>query len=195
MKILVTLFALTVLPSLGSAALIDRGNGFIYDSDLNITLLQDANYSFTSGYDDDGRMNWYEATDWVNQLEYGGYSDWRLPSSANLGVACVDQNQDYFACPDTELGYLYFKESDSLDIFFNVQSYQYWSGTLYTTQPISIYYINFATGYQGLNGYSFPSYAWAVRDGDVAAVPEPESLYLFIGGLVILAGLIRSKKA
>jgi len=25
-------------------------------------------------------MNWNEATDWVNQLNYGGFSDWRLPT-------------------------------------------------------------------------------------------------------------------
>ena len=29
----------------------------IYDSDLGITWLQDANYAETSGYDADGRMN------------------------------------------------------------------------------------------------------------------------------------------
>ncbi len=30
----------------------------IYDSDLGITWLQDANYTQASGYDLDGRMNW-----------------------------------------------------------------------------------------------------------------------------------------
>jgi len=38
------------------ATLFDQGGGLIYDTDLNITWLQDANYAMTSGYDADGRM-------------------------------------------------------------------------------------------------------------------------------------------
>ena len=41
---------LAISVSSANAALIDRGNGLIYDSYLNITWLQDANYSVTSGY-------------------------------------------------------------------------------------------------------------------------------------------------
>ena len=63
------------------ATLFDRGGGMIYDSDLNITWLADANYAQTSGYDADGRMNWGAANTWADNLVYGGYSDWRLPTS------------------------------------------------------------------------------------------------------------------
>ena len=62
-----------------NAALVDRGGGLIWDSDLNLTWLQDANYVKTSGYDADGLMNWYQAMAWVDQLEYGGFNEWRLP--------------------------------------------------------------------------------------------------------------------
>ena len=31
--------------------LINRGGGLIYDTDLDVTWLQDANYAMTSGYD------------------------------------------------------------------------------------------------------------------------------------------------
>jgi hypothetical protein len=47
--------------SQSDAELIDRGGGLIYDTVLDIKWLQDANYAQTSGYDDDGRMNWYTA--------------------------------------------------------------------------------------------------------------------------------------
>ena len=66
-----------------TAALYDRGNGLIYDDVLDITWLQDANYSWTSGYDSDGLMIWDDVKLWVNNLNYSGYDQWRLPS-ANL---------------------------------------------------------------------------------------------------------------
>ncbi len=82
------------------AALYDRGNGMIYDDNLNVTWLDAIN----------GKMTWADANNWVNQLNlfsYGGYSDWRLPkltpkngssfslsfstdSSTDLGYAKVD---------------------------------------------------------------------------------------------------------
>lgn len=49
-----------------------------YDTVLDITWLADANYAQTSGYDNDGVMSWYSAMSWTTQLEYNGYSDWRL---------------------------------------------------------------------------------------------------------------------
>ena len=77
------LVGLSLITLSANAALYDRGNGLIYDDVLDITWLQDANYAQTSGYDGDGRMYWYQANAWADQLSYGGYDDWRLPS-ANL---------------------------------------------------------------------------------------------------------------
>ena len=83
------------------AELIDRGNGLIYDTVLDITWLQDANYALTSGYDccdvdgachpyeppdfcdedfDPSEMTWYQAVKWADQLSYQGLDDWRLAS-------------------------------------------------------------------------------------------------------------------
>jgi len=70
------------------AALIDRGSftdGFsgpvnlIYDTDLDITWLGDANFAKTSGFDADGQMTWATATNvWAPSLTVGGFTDWRL---------------------------------------------------------------------------------------------------------------------
>jgi hypothetical protein len=38
------------LPVTANSALINRGNGLIYDEDRDITWLSDANYAVTSGY-------------------------------------------------------------------------------------------------------------------------------------------------
>jgi hypothetical protein len=67
------------------ATLIDRGSGMIYDDVLNITWLQDANYAKTSGYDDDGLMNWADANAWANSLSYAGTGGWRLPNMVDIG--------------------------------------------------------------------------------------------------------------
>lgn len=67
------------------AELFDRGGGLIYDSTLNITWLQDANYAKTSGYDADGVMTWPEAMRWAAGLAYFDsvrnqtITGWRLP--------------------------------------------------------------------------------------------------------------------
>jgi hypothetical protein len=73
------------------AALLDRGNGLIYDSELNITWLQDWNYAQTSGYagagvEADGRMSWAAANQWADDLVFGGFSDWRLPTMLDTGT-------------------------------------------------------------------------------------------------------------
>jgi hypothetical protein len=73
------------LTTTAQATLIDRGNGMIYDSDQNLTWLQDANYTQTSGYDSDGQLTWFSAKVWAEELVYGGYDDWRLPSVVDSG--------------------------------------------------------------------------------------------------------------
>jgi hypothetical protein len=75
--------------------LINRGGGMIYDTTANITWLADMNYAYTSGYVasgvapgsagentiwTDGRMSWAAAKNWADNLVYGGFSDWRLPT-------------------------------------------------------------------------------------------------------------------
>lgn len=68
-----------------SATLVNNGNGLIYDTDLDITWLADANYAQTSGYDDDGIMTWDEPMTRVGQLTYGRQSGWRLPNAVPCG--------------------------------------------------------------------------------------------------------------
>lgn len=102
-KIAVALATAGLLASgTAQASLLDRGGGLIYDSDLNITWLADANFAKTSGFDADGRMNWVNAVAWANNLTYGGYSDWRLPTVAPVGASF---NYNFSNNGTTDIGY------------------------------------------------------------------------------------------
>src|SRR5687767_8380112 len=68
------------------AALIDRGNGLIYDNVLDITWIQDVGLSSTQG--GPSSFNWDGANAWAEQLVFGGHDDWRLPTLSPVnGVA------------------------------------------------------------------------------------------------------------
>jgi len=89
--------ALVALSGAAQAALIDRGNGLIYDTTRDITWLADMNYAVTSGYatqtpppgvDPSGYMTWQAAKDWAAQLTYRGLSGWRLPTLNEQDSSC-----------------------------------------------------------------------------------------------------------
>lgn len=99
------LLLLMVLSCMGfsaqaGASLIDRGGGMIYDDVLDITWLQDANYSQTSGYDADGKMTWAQAVTWADQLVYGGYDDWRLLQTLPINGISYDYTWQYDGSSD-----------------------------------------------------------------------------------------------
>jgi hypothetical protein len=115
--------ALSVTMGQAGAALHDRGGGMIYDDVLKITWLQDANYAKTSGHDADGRMSWANAKNWADNLVYGGFSDWRLPTILDTGAPGCD-----FANSGTDCGY-------------NVQTYDSGTNTVYS-ELAYMYYVN-----------------------------------------------------
>lgn len=73
-------------------------------------------------------------------------------------------------------------------LFTNLQAYSYWSGTPYGGGPSQPQAWRFAMnlGNQSQMSQGTQYYAWVLRDGDVAAVPEPASYALFLAGLAIV---------
>ncbi len=69
---LVSFISLIVSTSV-SCALIDRGNGLIYDDVLDVTWLQNANFS-------ESALTHSSAISWAEQLDFAGFDDWRLPT-------------------------------------------------------------------------------------------------------------------
>jgi hypothetical protein len=222
-SLLATAASLLLIP-LADATLYDRGNGLIYDDDLNITWLQDANLAATESFGvsdigpggippypgPGGRMTWSTANDWIaamNGANYLGYGDWRLPTALNQ-----DGSGPCFSgpCPGSEMGHLYLTELGNayvseggllntsfnsggpggpLDSFINLGPYEYWYGTEHA--PGTAWYFFFDQGSQLYQDIDFDYYVWAVRDGDVSAVPEPVSVFLVGTGM---AGVIALRR-
>lgn len=116
MKSLITALTLSlclVAANTATAALVDRGGGLIFDTDLNVTWLQDAKYIQTSGYVAVAdNISWSQATTWAANLSYYDsvrnvtYDDWRLPTTGPVnGTAFNYNNGDQSFDGSTDVGY------------------------------------------------------------------------------------------
>ena len=230
------LLASAAVTGTAQASLVDRGNGLLYDNVLNVTWLQDANYAKTSSYDADGQMDWNAATTWAANLDFGGYSDWRLATNTPVSGGASYNNgfsyngtTDYaynITSPKSELAYMYnvnlglkdyynasgayqanfgvfgngtsngvnqnsFGQAD-VGLVKNLQSDAYWSGAEYSPGSGGAWFFRTGDGFQDYDLIKdHQLYAWAVRPGDVAAVPVPAAFWLFGSGLMGLLGLRR----
>ena len=194
-----------------NAALFDRGGGLVYDDVLDITWLADANYALTVGATlpiFEGRMVWDDGTTWVAQLEYAGYSDWRLPDGLNQDGSGPCEGS---GCRGSELGHMFYNNMEAtagssilagsntanLALFTNIQNGPYWSGTEHPSNPAEL-----ATsfGFEIGNQCSACTkhdqiWLWPVRDGDGAPIPEPGSYAYILAGLGVVGYVIVSRRS
>jgi hypothetical protein len=214
-KILPAVFGALMFVGTAEAALVDRGGGMIYDTDRNITWLQ--NWSFQSN---DGRLTWDSALAWASSLVYGGFDDWRLPSTLANDPSCAEHTSASHPlgivgfgmnCTGSEMGHLWYDELGNTagsftnkGPFINMHSDLYWSAdrAVFVNPPTAdglswVFTIN--DGYQGIAnagplGLGGELYAVAVRTGDVAApVPEPETYAMMLAGLGLVGTMARRR--
>ncbi len=180
------------------AELFDRGGGLIYDSDQDLTWMQNANVN--------GKMSVANATIWVENLEYGGFSDWRLPTTTQFDdPSCLEDNRGDISygsivfyerhadCTGGEMEYLTaVADPYNNPIFQNVANSRYWTSTPYrdgidpcveggycTKSPDNgvrkgfYWQWDFNRSIKATLAGGNTRYVWAVRDGDVDSVTEP----------------------
>ncbi|MFK8029355.1 MAG: DUF1566 domain-containing protein [Gammaproteobacteria bacterium] len=169
MKKIVLIASLTLATALpANAELFDRGAGLIYDSVLDVTWLQNAQLGQPSS-------NWAGQMSWAENLSFGDYDDWRLPSMDVNGddtvVDCTLVSEAM--CQDNELGYMHEHNlgggsplTGDQGPFLGIEGF-YWSSTQFAASPDNLAWNFFFT-----NGGQSPAlkinnaYGWAVRDGD-----------------------------
>ncbi len=62
----------------------DNNNGTVTDKASGLMWMKVDSGKLKAGKNKDGKLNWQEALDWAENLEYAGYSDWRLPNVKEL---------------------------------------------------------------------------------------------------------------
>jgi hypothetical protein len=201
----------------GGGLIYDSDRHITWSQDANLAA---SNTFGVGGIREDGVMSWATANSWVgamNAANYLGYQDWRLPDTLQPDATCGskynagnDGVQGYgYGCTGSELGHLFYEalsgsagssitygHNANYALFQNIQAAAgyYWSGTEYAPNTLNAWYFRFSDGDQGNLDKAGMVYAWAVRDGDAAAIPEPATYTLMLVGLGLFGAKIGRRK-
>ena len=80
-----------------------------------------------------------------------------------------------------------------LALFTNLGAINYWSATTYAPSPGGAWQFQFANGRQATSGKPAALRGWAVRDGDIGAVPLPATWVIALPACLMLARCRRRK--
>ncbi len=141
-----------------------------------------------------GRLSWWGAkafTNYLNNINYAGSNQWRLPSS-NAIIGYNQTGSQFGQLFYTELGGTAGNKIPYTANFTNEQASVYWLAQEYAAYPDLAWGFSTDNGIQGIiNNKSNQYYAWAVSPGQVSAVPVPGAIWLMGTGLLGLLGLKR----
>ena len=145
---------------------------------------------------------------WADQLAFGGFSDWRLPTTLQPDATCSQQTREpapfssqYYGsgCAGSEMGHIWYTEGVSQfspGNFQNLYPAGYWSATEFAPNTNLAWDFFFSSGSQGFHPKGTEFYAVAVRSGDVVtAISEPSTYALMLAGLAAVGFVARRRKA
>ncbi|HEY2842947.1 MAG TPA: DUF1566 domain-containing protein [Bryobacteraceae bacterium] len=190
-------------------ALLQRLNGAaVYDTDLNVTWLVDADLAQSNSFNvvgiaPSGIMSWSNAQNFIvamNAANYLGFSTWRLPSTQQPDPSCSTQDagnhvSSNFGCTGSEMGHLFYNELGGMantalsavhnanyGSFRNLQDGGYWSDTTYSLDNSGAWLFQFQNGAQVTSGKQQTAFlVMAVISGDVSS-PKVLPQIAFGGG-------------
>ena len=173
-----------------------------YDTVLNITWLRNANANMD--------MVWADAQSWASKLVVGGVGGWRLPTMVDTGepgceLGAPGQSDCGFnpSLAGNEMAHLYYVTLGNSanpshreeGRFQNLAGCCYWTGV---AAPYSDFDSSFlfdpSTGEQLTLPNDGKAWAMAVHDGNLAAVPEPQTQALLLLGLVAVGVAARGRR-
>ena len=115
----------------GKNDFVDNRDGTITDNATGLTWMKVDSGALKAGHKKDGKLNWQQALQWAEKLEYANHSDWRLPSVKELQSIV-----DYTRSPATT-------NSAAIDPIFDTTPFvaesgkkdfpNYWSGTTHAS--------------------------------------------------------------
>lgn len=188
------------------------GAGSIYD---------DGNSTTDGGMTWQNAVDWAANLSYYDSVRNVTYDDWRLPTFYDTGPLGCDFSFDNTDCgynvdlSTGEMAHLYYGELGNVSYydtsgmgpqtgwglinkgpFLNFSNpATYWYGNDYTAhQNGAAVEFNFLDGGTGLATRAYTYRAWAVRDGDIAAIPEPETYAMLLAGLGLVGAMARRRK-
>ena len=165
---------------------------------------------------------WADNLSYYDSVRNVTYDDWRLPAMPRNYIAGTTYAYDGSAetgfnitSTDSPLAFMFYVNLGNSGVrtntgaltgcgasclantgpFINVlpNFYHYYRADY--GNPTLTWVFHMGAGEQLTKSSSWPAQAWAVRNGDVAAVPEPETWALLLAGLGILTGVARRRAA
>ena len=124
-------------------------------------------------------MTWDNARDFVENLEFAGHSDWRLPSGLNPDGSLCNSQLSGANCRETELGHLYFfhyldeQPPGEMSPFENFKGKQYWTATEFPDDPTKAMSQDFIDGGNNPWSKSASLSIWPVRNAQVRWFHHP----------------------
>jgi Protein of unknown function (DUF1566)/Viral BACON domain len=111
----------------GENNFVNNGDGTITDQANGLMWMQNDSGHLNAGDNNDGKMNWQQALNWAENLEYGGHSDWRLPNAKEL-QALVDYTRSPATTNSPAIDPI-FKSTSIIDGFGAVNYGYFWTST------------------------------------------------------------------